>query len=124
MIQVHPSDPFQNFRLATVLLRGRRNQVDAELYGCPARGLFPFRGDARDRLASVLDDRDGRRLRRTAVERRLRSVGYVKLNGLATFSPRSSAASRSAPSIPAVTPAANTQFSSTTTRSFTGVAPK
>ena len=46
------------------------------------RGLFPFRGDARDRLASVLDDRDGCGLRRTAIEWRLRSVGHIELNGL------------------------------------------
>jgi len=31
---------------------------------------------------------------------------------------------RNAPSIPAVTPAANTQLPSTTTRSLTGMAPK
>ena len=42
----------------------------------------------------------------------------------ATSSPRRSAATRSAPSIPAVTPAAKTIFPSLTTRSFTGVAPK
>jgi hypothetical protein len=42
----------------------------------------------------------------------------------AASSPRNSAATRKAPSMPAVTPAAKTQAPSTTTRSLMGIAPK
>lgn len=61
---------------------------------------------------------------RTAVKRRLRCIRHLKLDGLGGSGAAQLAASTKAPSIPAVTPAANTQFPSTTTRSLTGIAPK
>ena len=57
------------------------------------------------------------------IERRLRAWMSSWI-AFAAASPRRSAATRSAPSIPAVSPAANTSFPSVTTRSSTAVAPK
>src|SRR6516165_12471761 len=61
------------------LFRGR---CDTELRGYPARGLLPLRRDAGQRLARAFQDCRWGRFRRAAVERRLRSVGHVKLDGL------------------------------------------